>query len=215
MLAVDIQYKYILQNVHSPTQRVHRNPPTGIYVPTFWGIHVSWRSSVHPSGAGLGNVHFVTYIFVSDICGQHLGDVCQLEVFCAPFGRRVRECIFFCNVYIGYMPPTFGEQMSVDFVHFPRAQLSGGPNSPLFQGGQLGPGQLSPGAQLSTFSGRTVGPRGPTVRGPIRLESYLHQPESHQLSWTKGVLLRERLGPIDRIEVYLGPIKIPSGRLII
>ena len=95
MLAVDIQYKYILQNVHSPTQRVHRNPPTGIYVPTFWGIHVSWRSSVHPSGAGLGNVHFVTYIFVSDICGQHLGDVCQLEVFCAPFGRRVRECIFF------------------------------------------------------------------------------------------------------------------------
>ena len=118
MLAVDIQYKYILQNVHSPTQRVHRNPPTGIYVPTFWGIHVSWRSSVHPSGAGLGNVHFVTYIFVSDICGQHLGDVCQLEVFCAPFGRRVRECIFFCNVYIGYMPPTFGEQMSVDFVHF-------------------------------------------------------------------------------------------------
>ena len=45
---------------------------------------------MHPSGAGLGNVHFVTYIFVSDICGQHLGDVCQLEVFCAPFGRRVR-----------------------------------------------------------------------------------------------------------------------------
>ena len=43
-------------------------------LPTFWGIHVSWRSSVH----------FVTYIFVSDICGQHLGDVCQLEVFCGP-----------------------------------------------------------------------------------------------------------------------------------
>ena len=100
-----------------------------------------------------------------------MGDICQLEVFCAPFGRRVRECIFFYNVYIGYMPPTFGEQMSVDFVHFPRAQLSGGPNSPLFQGGQLGPGQLSPGAQLSapemwTVGPRTVGPQGPTVRGP-------------------------------------------------
>ena len=118
-------------------------------LPTFWGIHVSWRSSVHPSGAGLGNVHFVTYIFVSDICGQNLGDICQLEVFCAPFGRRVRECIFFCNVYIGYMLPTFGEQMSVDFVHCPRAQLSGGPNSPLFQGGQLGPGAQLSGAQLS------------------------------------------------------------------
>ena len=96
---------------------------------------------MHPSGAGLGNVHFVTYIFVSDICGQHLGDVCQLEVFCASFGRRVRECIFFCNVYIGYMLPTFGEQMLVDFVHFPRAQLSG--------------------AQLSTLKKWIVGPNLP------------------------------------------------------
>ena len=38
--------------------------------------------------------------------------------------------------------------------------------------GQLGPRQLGPGAQLSgaqfaTFSGRTVGPQGPTIRGPI------------------------------------------------
>ena len=38
--------------------------------------------------------------------------------------------------------------------------------------GQLGPGQLGPRAQLSraqfaTFSGRIVGPRGLTVRGPI------------------------------------------------
>ena len=117
---------------------------------------------MHPSDAGLGNVHFVTNIFVLDICGQHLGDICQLEVFCAPFGRRVRECIFFCNVYIGYMLPTFGEQMSVDFIHCPRAQLSGGPNGPLFQGGQLGPGAQLSGAQLSR--GPTV--RGPTVRGP-------------------------------------------------
>ena len=68
-----------------------------------------------------------------------------------PLGAGLGNVYFFCNVYIGYMLPTFGEQMSVDFVHCPRAQLSGGPNSPLFQGGQLGPG-----AQLSTFWGRTV-----------------------------------------------------------
>ena len=143
--------------VYSPTQRVHKNPPTGTYIypnfwldicqqcmffssylqyiyfylkntcllnsyfgigyllrnvhfltytyicieymlPTFWGIDVSWSFSVRPSGAGLGTLHFVIYIFVLDICGQHLGDICQLKVFCAPFGRRVGECTF-CKVY--------------------------------------------------------------------------------------------------------------------
>ena len=81
---------------------------------------------------------------------------------------------FLCalNVYIGYMLPTFGEQMSVDFVHFPRAQLSGGPNSPLFQGGQLGPGQLGPGAQLSgaqlsDLKKWTVGPPGQVGPGAM------------------------------------------------
>ena len=38
-------------------------------------------------GPGLGNVHVVIYIFVLDKCGQHLGDICQLEVFCAPQGK--------------------------------------------------------------------------------------------------------------------------------
>ena len=42
-----------------------------------------------------------------------------------PLGAGLGNVYFFCNVYIGYMLPTFGEQMSVDFVHFPRAQLSG------------------------------------------------------------------------------------------
>ena len=63
-----------------------------------WTIDVSWSFSVRPSGAGLGTLHFVIYIFVLDICGQHLGDICQLKVFCAPFGRRVGECTF-CKVY--------------------------------------------------------------------------------------------------------------------
>ena len=53
-------------------------------------------------------------LFVLDICCQHLGNTCQLEIFCAPFGRRVRECIF-CNEYIciRYMLPRFGGYMSV------------------------------------------------------------------------------------------------------
>ena len=64
------------------------------------------------------------------------------------FGGCMSVGGFLCalNVYIGYMLPTFGEQMSVDFVHFPRAQLSG--------------------AQLSAPKKWTVGPRGSTIRGP-------------------------------------------------
>ena len=69
-----------------------------------------------------------------------------------PLGRRVRECTF-CNVYIciGYMLPTFGEQMSVDFIHCHMAQLSG--------------------AQQSTFSGWTIGPR--TVGPQSHLEFWV------------------------------------------
>ena len=128
MLAVDIQYKYILQNVHSPTQRVHRNPPTGIYVPTFWGIHVSWRSSVHPSGAGLGNVHFVTYIFVSDICGQHLGDVCQLEVFCAPLMYILDICC-----------PHLGNKCQLILYISPGPNCPGGPTVHFFRADSWSP----------------------------------------------------------------------------
>ena len=43
---------------------------------------------MHPSGAGLGNVPFVTHIFVLDICSQHLGDICQLEVFVRPLAPQ-------------------------------------------------------------------------------------------------------------------------------
>merc|ERR1719222_1329411 len=39
------------------------------------------------------NVHFLMCILVLDINCQHLGDVCQLEGFCAPFGRRVGEYV--------------------------------------------------------------------------------------------------------------------------
>ena len=39
-----------------------------IFVANIWGIYVTRRVSVRPSGAGLGNVHFLyIYIFVLDI----------------------------------------------------------------------------------------------------------------------------------------------------
>ena len=70
-----------------------------IYPTKNWGNCVIWRISVHLLGAGLGKVHSVIYIFVLDICCQHLGYMRQLEGFYAPFGHKVRECTF-CNIYI-------------------------------------------------------------------------------------------------------------------
>ena len=54
---------------------------------------------MHLLGAGLGKVHSVIYIFVLDICCQHLGYMLHLEGFYVPFGHKVRECTF-CNIYI-------------------------------------------------------------------------------------------------------------------
>ena len=55
------------------------------------------------------------------------------------------------------------ENIYVSIIHTcSRAKLSG-PNCPL---GQLGPGQLGPGAQLSAFWVRTVGPRTGVQLGP-------------------------------------------------
>ena len=102
------------------------------------------------------NVHLVIYIFALDICCQHLGNICQLEGFCAPFGRKVKECTC-CNIYIytyifiGYMLPKFGGHMSVEFIHCSRAELSGGPTVHFFQGGKLGPGQFGLGAMYKFY----------------------------------------------------------------
>ena len=70
-----------------------------IYPTKNWGNCVIWRISVHLLGAGLGKVHSVIYIFVLDICCQHLGYMRHLEGFYVPFGHKVRECTF-CNIYI-------------------------------------------------------------------------------------------------------------------
>ena len=60
------------------------------------------------------NIYFVRvsciYILVLDISYQQLGEMCQLEGFCAP-----RNLVTFGNIYIciGYMLLTFGEYTSV------------------------------------------------------------------------------------------------------
>ena len=62
----------------------------GYVLKTFWGIYVSW-----------------IYVLVLDISCQHLGDKCNLECLCVPFGHRVGECTFLeIYICIGYMLPT-------------------------------------------------------------------------------------------------------------
>ena len=82
------------------------------------GVNASWRVSVRPLCAGLGNVHFLTYIFVLDIYYQLFGRCMsvgymyrywvystknwgfyQLQGVYAPFGRRVGKCTF-SKIYI-------------------------------------------------------------------------------------------------------------------
>ena len=85
-----------------------------IYLYSIWGIHVSWIHILVLDTCyemHIFNIYIYLYwIYAANI----LGDTCQLEVFCAPFGRRARECTF-CNIYIciRYMRPTFGGYMSV------------------------------------------------------------------------------------------------------
>ena len=45
-----------------------------------------------------------------------------------------------------------------------------GPNVHFFQGGQLGPRAQLSGAQLSIFSGRTIGPKIPRTVQPITIQ---------------------------------------------
>ena len=93
-------------------------------LPTFWGIHVSWRSSVH----------FVTYIFVSDICGQHLGDVCQLEVFCAPLMYILDICC-----------PHLGNKCQLILYISPGPNCPGGPTVHFFRADSWAPDSRAPG----------------------------------------------------------------------
>ena len=101
------------------------------------------------------NVHLVIYIFALDICCQHLGNIRQLEGFCAPFRRKVKECTC-CNIYVYlyiYFYWIYAAKIWRSYVSRIYTLLQGrtvwGPNCPPPKSGQLGPGQLGPGAQQS------------------------------------------------------------------
>ena len=53
-----------------------------IYTAINWMIYVSWRVYLHPSCSGSGNMHFLIYLLVLDICCQQLRDICQSEGVC-------------------------------------------------------------------------------------------------------------------------------------
>ena len=80
------------------------------------GIYVSWKVSVRPSGAGLRNVYFLICQLVLDINCQHLGSTCQLEGFCAPFGRRVRVISLARNLSGGKLSPW---NLSIELLFHP------------------------------------------------------------------------------------------------
>ena len=108
------RFEYKIYIPQPCTQRVHRNSPTDIYFSNFW------------QNISNTNIYFVIFIFVFrfeeymsvvfiyvlvlDISCQQLGEMCQLEGFCAP-----RNLVTFGNIYIcmGYMLTTFGEYTSV------------------------------------------------------------------------------------------------------
>ena len=113
---------------------------------------------------------------------QHFGNICQLEGFCAPFGRRVEECTFsYMYTCIGYKLPIFGEYMSVggflcvgEYVcslrtssrfqgdNFPLDKFLGGqvPQKRQVPGGQLPPGHVPGGTSswVDKFLGGQVPP---------------------------------------------------------
>ena len=59
-------------------RRAPRHFPNWIYSANNCGVLFSWGVSVCPSGTGLGDVHFMRYLFVSDIFCQQLWGVVQL-----------------------------------------------------------------------------------------------------------------------------------------
>merc|ERR1712016_238907 len=95
---------------------------------------------------------FLYCILVLDINCQHLGNVCQLEGFCAPFGRRVGEYVWsgmysFLYVYRTTSPwgPICRQGAQSAGARFAGAQFAAkGPNLP---GPDL-PGPNLPGPNL-------------------------------------------------------------------
>ena len=85
------------------------------------------------------------------------------------------------------MLPTFGEDMSVEFIHCSRAELSG--------------------AQLSAPKKWTVGPRGPTIRGPIvrpeKVDSWAPDSSALEQCMNSTDICSPNVGSIYPIQIYI------------
>ena len=69
-----------------------------IYTANNCGMLFSWGVSVCPSGTGLGNEHFLRYVFVLDIYCQQLWNVVQLRgCLCALWAQGWRMYILQCR----------------------------------------------------------------------------------------------------------------------
>ena len=63
-----------------------------IYTANNCGMLFSWGVSVCPSGTGLGNEHFLRYVFVLDIYCQQLWNVVQLRgLYVCPLGTGLEN----------------------------------------------------------------------------------------------------------------------------
>ena len=75
-----LEYSFVLDIYILPTIKEYMSVEFiylyWIYCANNWGIYVSWRVSVRPSGAGLGNVHFLKNKFVLDIYLSHIVMCC-------------------------------------------------------------------------------------------------------------------------------------------
>ena len=65
---MSVGFGYILPNIgeymlveYMLVEFIYKN---WIYSANNWGIYVIWRVSVLPSGAGLGNMHFLEYVHI-------------------------------------------------------------------------------------------------------------------------------------------------------
>ena len=119
---------------------------------------------------------FLIYIFVLDICSQHLGNICQLEGFCTPFRHKVKKCTF-CNIsfyiyiylYWIYAANIWRTYMSIEFIYCSRAQLSRGPTVHFFRADNWAPdswapGPNCPGPNCPLFGGGQLGPVAETLQ---------------------------------------------------
>ena len=85
LLAEYIQYKHISKEMYMTqpcAQRAHRHPPNEQHSTVVGRIYSSWGVSVCPLGTGLGDEHFLRYVFVLDKFCQHLWGVVHLGGVC-------------------------------------------------------------------------------------------------------------------------------------